>query len=149
MRKTHAWALAVFAMVGIAASPDRRKGGAPFPIVFGNASWYGWWHEGRLTASGVRFHASVESAASVVLPLGTWVRITNLENGRFAVVKVTDRGPYIRGRVIDVSWATAVELGMLKAGIVRVKVEPMTGEVDHRFAGSDKRDTKCLNADRH
>lgn len=138
MRRFHIWIIAAFAFAQIAAGPDKRKGNTLLQIAFGNASWYGWWHENRLMANGKRFHASVESAASLTLPLGTWVRITNLANGRSVVTQITDRGPYVRGRIIDVSHATAVGLGMVKAGVVRVKVEPVAGEGEHYESGPDR-----------
>jgi rare lipoprotein A len=67
----------------------------------------------------------IETAASLELPLDSWVRITNLSNGKTAVVKITDRGPYVHGRIIDVSLATAQKLGMVRAGVARVRVDPI------------------------
>lgn len=122
MRKLHAWILASFAFAEIAEGRSRRSS---LPIMFGDASWYGWFHEGRLTASGRTFHALVESAASLSLPLGTWVKITNISNGKSTVVQITDRGPYVHGRIIDVSLATAKRLGMVEAGVARVRVDPL------------------------
>jgi rare lipoprotein A len=75
------------------------------------------------TASGERFHASRMTAAHRRLPFGSMVRVTNLRNGRAVVVRINDRGPFKRGRIIDVSKAAAKELGMLNAGVVKVRVE--------------------------
>lgn len=122
MRRIHAWILMAFAFAGDSDARSRRSS-APPTVSFGNASWYGWWHEGRLTADGSRFHAMIETAASLTLPLGSWVKITNLGNGQTAVVRITDRGPHVRGRIIDVSLATANRLGMVRAGVARVRIE--------------------------
>jgi rare lipoprotein A len=89
----------------------------------GIASWYGPWHHGRQTASGEIFDMNKMTAAHRSLPLGTRVRVTNLENGLAVAVKINDRGPYIDGRVIDLSKGAAQALNMVRAGIVPVKVE--------------------------
>lgn len=89
----------------------------------GVASYYGWREHGRVMADGHRFHALSTSAASRTLAFGTRLRVTNLANGRHAVVVVEDRGPYVRGRMIDVSLGTARVLGMERAGVARVRVE--------------------------
>ncbi len=70
-------------------------------------------------------HHSGLIAAHRSLPIGTEVRVVNLDNGRKTVVKIVDRGPFIRGRVIDVSTAAAVALGFLQAGVAHVRIEPM------------------------
>lgn len=90
---------------------------------YGIASWYDEWHHGRLTASGVPFDMHSLTAAHRTLPLGTTVRVTNLDNGRMVDVLINDRGPYIRGRVIDLSRRAASELAMIRDGIVPVKIE--------------------------
>lgn len=89
----------------------------------GVASWYGGRHQGRLTASGEVFDENKLTAAHRTLPLVTWARVTNLENGRSVEVRVNDRGPYIDGRVIDLSTRAAEELGMSQQGLARVRVE--------------------------
>ena len=73
-------------------------------------------------ADGTRLHRDSDSAASRTLPFGTVARVTNLGNGRSAVVTIRDRGPHGRGRIIDVSPATARQLGMVKSGTARVEV---------------------------
>ncbi len=90
---------------------------------FGIASWYGGRHQGRLTASGEVFDENKLTAAHRTLPLITWARVTNLENGRSIAVRVNDRGPYIDGRVIDLSTRAAEELGMTAQGLARVEIE--------------------------
>jgi rare lipoprotein A len=92
---------------------------------FGIASWYGGRHQGRLTASGEVFDENLLTAAHRTLPLVTWARVTNLENGRSIAVRVNDRGPYIDGRVIDLSARAAAELGMTAQGLARVEIEAL------------------------
>ncbi|HEU4726188.1 MAG TPA: septal ring lytic transglycosylase RlpA family protein [Candidatus Eisenbacteria bacterium] len=89
----------------------------------GFASYYGEEFEGRRTASGERYDPDDLSAAHRTLPFGTRVRLTNLKNGRSVVVTITDRGPFRRGRIVDVSKRAARELGFLRAGVARVRLE--------------------------
>jgi len=89
----------------------------------GWASWYGPRFHGRRTANGERFNKFQLTAAHRTLPFGTRVRVTNLQNGRSTVVRINDRGPYIRGRIIDLSYAAAIQLGMHRQGVVQVRVE--------------------------
>ncbi len=89
----------------------------------GVASWYGGYFHGRRTASGERYNQNAMTAAHRHLPFGTRVRVVNLNNGRATVVRINDRGPFIRGRIIDLSAAAAGEIGMRGAGIARVRVE--------------------------
>lgn len=96
----------------------------------GIASWYGGHHQGRLTASGERFDEGKLTAAHRSLPLDTKARITNLENGRSVEVTVNDRGPYIEGRVIDLSTRAAQALGMEKDGLALVRIEVVAEDSD-------------------
>jgi rare lipoprotein A len=89
----------------------------------GKASWYGREQQGGPTASGERFNMRELTAAHRTLRMNTHVRVTNLRNGRQVVVRINDRGPYGRGRIIDVSRAAAERLDMLNAGIVPVRLE--------------------------
>lgn len=124
MSRLYAWLIAAFAIADIAdGRPQRNE--KQLPTAFGIASWYGWWHDGRITADGHRFQALADGAASLTLPLGSAAKITNLENGRSVIVRITDRGPFVRGRIIDVSLGTAMRLGMVQAGVVRVRVDPI------------------------
>lgn len=102
--------------------PPPAPASSPF-VETGTASWYGRWHRGRRTASGERFNPNAMTAAHRSLPLGTVVRVTNLENHRFVRVRINDRGPYVDGRIIDLSAAAARRLGMEKDGIARVRIE--------------------------
>jgi rare lipoprotein A len=89
----------------------------------GTASWYGAQHHGRRTASGERFDKNGMTAAHRSLPFGTKVRVTNRRNGSSVVVRINDRGPFTRGRIIDVSRSAAQALGMVKSGTAPVVVE--------------------------
>lgn len=92
----------------------------------GNASWYGQKFDGRPTASGEPYDMFELTAAHRKLPLPTYVRVTNLENGRSTIVKVNDRGPFHPDRIIDLSYGAAVKLGFAEQGVARVKVEAIT-----------------------
>jgi rare lipoprotein A len=89
----------------------------------GTASWYGPGFHGRKTASGTRFDQRKLTAAHRKLPLGSEVKVTNLDNGKSVTVKITDRGPHKKGRVIDVSKAAAKRLGMVDDGVTKVRIE--------------------------
>lgn len=89
----------------------------------GKASWYGPGFAGRLMSNGKRFDPLLMTCAHRFLPLGTVVRVTRLDNGRAIRCQVTDRGPFINGRIIDLSQRAAMGLGMVQAGTARVKVE--------------------------
>jgi rare lipoprotein A len=88
----------------------------------GRASWYGHRHDGKITADGSDFDAQDFTAAHPTLKFGTIVQVTNLRNHRMVRVRITDRGPHVPGRIIDVSAAAARELGMQHRGRARVQV---------------------------
>lgn len=125
------WALALTAVIsgcGTTVQPpyyyapvtSRRVRAGPSNIV--RASWYGPGFEGRHTTSGEVFNEHGFTAASRTLPIGSRVRVTNLSTGRSVVVKVNDRGPFVRGRSLDLSQAAARRIGVSRAGVARVKV---------------------------
>ena len=89
----------------------------------GVASWYGRDFHGKTTANGERYNMYAMTAAHKLLPLGTKVRVTHLRNGKSIVVRVNDRGPFVGDRIIDLSYASAKELGMIGTGTARVRVE--------------------------
>ena len=95
-------------------------------VFQGKASWYGREQHGHLTANGERFDMYALTAAHRTLHMNTHVRVTNLSNGRSCVVRINDRGPYGRGRIIDLSYAAAKLLGMIDAGVALVRVEVLT-----------------------
>ena len=115
-------ALVLLALYGCATAPP---GASPDGAV-GLASWYGPRHHGRPTASGGVFDMHALTAAHPTLPLGTRVRVTNLTNNRSVVVRITDRGPYVPGRLIDLSRAAAVEIGMIGDGVTPVRVDVLS-----------------------
>lgn len=89
----------------------------------GLGTFYGKEAHGGPTASGERFDMWAMTAAHKTLRLGTRIRVTNMKNGRSVVLRVNDRGPYAKGRIVDVSFAAARALGMVEAGVVPVRVE--------------------------
>ena len=89
----------------------------------GIASWYGTKFHGRRTSSGETYDMYAMTAAHKTLPLPTYARVTNLENGRSVMVKVNDRGPFHQNRIIDLSYSAATRLGIVKTGTGRVEVE--------------------------
>jgi rare lipoprotein A len=89
----------------------------------GIASFYGAKFQGRRTASGEVFNTLEMTAAHRTLPFGTQLRVTNLRNGKSVVVRVNDRGPHLRGRIVDLSKAAAKKIGITRTGIARVKLE--------------------------
>lgn len=92
----------------------------------GEASWYGAEHQGRRTSSGEPFDMNKLTAAHPTLPLGTDLLVTNLENGRTVRVRVNDRGPWVKGRVIDLSYAGAEALGYVRAGLTPVRIQVLS-----------------------
>jgi rare lipoprotein A len=89
----------------------------------GTASWYGEDFEGRATASGEPYNMYDFTAAHPSLPLGTWVRVTNLHNGRRVYVRINDRGPIVPGRIIDLSYGAAQALHFKDKGLQRVRLD--------------------------
>lgn len=102
--------------------PQQMTGGKVKSTTRGMASFYGY-ESGSRTASGERFNPEALTAAHRSLPFGTRVRVTNMWNGRSVVVRITDRGPFVGGRVIDVSTNAARQLGMISSGVASVKLE--------------------------
>lgn len=94
----------------------------PGYVATGEASWYGQDFHGRLTANGEIFGAYYLTAASPVLPIPSYARVTNMENGRSVMVRINDRGPYMNGRVADLSYETAEVLGFADKGSAEIKI---------------------------
>ena len=99
------------------------------PYQVGTASWYGSYFQGKPTASGEPYNMYDMTAAHMNLPLGTFVKVTNLRNGRSAVLRVNDRGPYVDGRVIDVSYSAAKALDFKARGLQRVRIDVVHPEL--------------------
>jgi len=134
--------IAFLAYLGVAIASGNQEGGprlfggfelpedhAALPLshrpALGQASWYGSEFHGLATASGTAFDMNAMTAAHRTLPLGTRVLVRNLENDRKVVVEINDRGPYIHGRDIDLSYGAARALGMVAPGVVRVEMTPL------------------------
>ena len=105
-----------------AAAQSKAKKKPKFHQV-GTASWYGRQFQGRQTASGETFDMYSLTAAHRTLPLGTWVRVTNLRNGNWVIVRINDRGPVPQSRMIDLSYEAATLLDMRAQGLSPVRVE--------------------------
>jgi rare lipoprotein A len=103
------------------AAPEQKTRTRPYQI--GTASWYGSYFQGRATASGEPYDMFDLTAAHPTLPLGSWVRVTNLRNGRAVVVRINDRGPIVPGRIIDLSYNTAKVLHFESKGLQRVRLD--------------------------
>jgi rare lipoprotein A len=105
----------------MAPQPDLE--GRPVLSEVGLASWYGPPYAGRKGADGTVYDQNAMTAAHLTLPLGTTVRVTNLTTNQSAIVRITDRGPFVRGRIIDLSLAAAKAIGVYRVGVARVRVE--------------------------
>lgn len=111
------------------ASGTAHRGAARNPSVSesGVASYYAHKYHGRTTASGEKFDMNDMTAAHKTLPFGTRVRVTNVSNGRTVTVRINDRGPFVKGRVIDLSLAAAKKLDMVHAGLADVELRAAGG----------------------
>jgi rare lipoprotein A len=99
---------------------------APEPIGWtesGIASWYGVPYDGRHTSSGEVFDMRAMTAAHRTLPFNTWLEVTNLKNGEVVTVRINDRGPFVDGRIIDLSMGAAQQIDMVRDGIVKVRLK--------------------------
>ncbi|WP_204360752.1 septal ring lytic transglycosylase RlpA family protein [Pseudomonas putida] len=123
MLKKNLAALALFSALAGCASHDVDPRGYD---ETGTASYYGSRHHGKRTASGEAFNQHGLTAAHRTLPFGSQVLVTNLSNQRSVVVRINDRGPHTRGRLIDLSRAAAEKIGMLRSGTARVRVQGLS-----------------------
>ena len=127
MRHSFSWFLLLAAPLSIGmAELESAAVPAPEPIpasLGGEASWYGPRFHGRVTASGEVYDMFALTAAHRELPFGSALRVVDPRNGRSVVVRINDRGPFIGGRVLDLSFAAAQELDMVHAGLARVEME--------------------------
>lgn len=108
----------------------------------GDATFYGHKFHGRRTSDGSTYHRDSLTCAHRTLPFGTLLKVRNTKNGREVVVKVTDRGPFRRGGIIDLSFAAAKEIDMVSSGVVRVEVEPVATGTS--LAQADNKDRNLL-----
>src|ERR1700726_1873840 len=107
----------------IQRNPESRKPLKTKPYQVGTASWYGQIFDGKPTASGEPYDMYDMTAAHLKLPMGSYVRVTNLRNGRAIVVRVNDRGPIVPGRIIDLSYGAAQALQFKQRGLQRVRLD--------------------------
>lgn len=125
----------------------------PVSVLHGKASYYyGRWI-GRLTANGEIYRASDVTAAHKTLPFNTMVRVTNLKNGKSVIVRINNRGPFIKGRILDLSLVAAQRIDMTKAGVVPVKAEilrkiEVVPKIDKRKAAEAKKKAAAGSEDR-
>jgi len=104
-------------------------------VFHGRASWYGPNFNGKLTSNGETYDMHSMTAAHKTLPINTYVRVTNLNNGLETVVRINDRGPFVAGRIIDLSYQAAKEIGLIKTGVAPVKLEVIsTNECANKYA---------------
>ena len=115
LRTVKTFAIILFLSISATAFAD--------PESQGLASWYGGKFHGRLTSSGEVFDTNELTAAHRTLPFGTMVRVTNMDNGKAVIVKINDRGPFVEGRIIDLSMAAADEIGSVGQGVARVSLQ--------------------------
>jgi rare lipoprotein A len=118
----------------VPAKPEIRNQTAKYqPYQIGTASWYGDYFDGKPTASGEDYDMYDMTAAHPTLPLGSYVKVTNLRNGRAVVVKVNDRGPIVQGRIIDLSYGAAQVLKFEDHGLQKVRLDVVKrGTSQHR-----------------
>ena len=110
-------------LCGVAATSQDTSG---VRAEFGLASWYGYPFHGRTAANGETYNMNLISAAHRTLPLDSWVRVTNLVNSKSVDVRITDRGPFIDGRIIDLSRAAAYAIDLIDPGTARVRIDPIS-----------------------
>jgi rare lipoprotein A len=107
----------------VESAPQAEARGRPVMTEVGLASWYGPPYSGRKGADGTVYDQNAMTAAHLTLPLGTMARVTNLETGQSVMVRITDRGPFVHGRILDLSLAAAKATGVYRAGVAKVRVE--------------------------
>jgi len=111
----------------------------------GKASWYGKDFHGKLTSNGERYNMYKCTAASKVLPINTYLKVENLDNGRVTVVRVNDRGPFVHGRIIDLSYQAAREIGLIKHGVANVRITVISSDTSaNKYAKKSKRKSKKI-----
>ena len=125
-------------MRALSESATDELRGKPVSTEIGLASWYGPPYHNRQAADGSIFDQNALTAAHRTLPMGTMVRVTNLATNESVVVKITDRGPFVAGRTLDLSLAAAKAIGVYRAGVAKVKVEA------YAHPGSDPEGRWCV-----
>jgi rare lipoprotein A len=108
--------------------PEEARAEPAAKVEVGIASYYGKDQQGQKTASGVSYDADAMTCAHRAAPFGTRLRVTDLVSGRSVVVTVNDRGPYVKGRIVDLSLAAARKLGIVERGVAKVRVERLPSD---------------------
>lgn len=121
--RARVWGTVLLMLTGLTGCHSKPPVARP-PVYesVGLASYYGKKFHGRKTASGERFNMYAMTAAHKGLPFGAMVKVTHLKNGRSVTVRINDRGPFGRGRIIDLSYAAAKHLGMISQGVAKVRL---------------------------
>jgi rare lipoprotein A len=119
----------ILVLSGCAGGPDEPNSEVG-SVQEGQASYYAHKFHGRPTASGEIYDENQMTAAHKTLAFGTTVRVTNLANGRKVTVRINDRGPFVEGRIVDLSYRAAGELDMIAAGVVNVRLEVLRTDGD-------------------
>ena len=141
------WLLGLFLAIATVSCASAPRPGGDYPVRYretGVSSWYGEPFHGRQTANGEIYDMYGLTAAHRLMPLGTIVKVTHRENGRSVTVKVNDRGPFIRGRILDLSFGAAERLGMTAAGLAPVAIEVV--DLPKNFSASGGRFTVRVGA---
>ena len=125
--------------VSIKSDGQKLSKPATQQILHGNASWYGPGFHGKKTASGEIYDQTKFTAAHKTLPLGSKARVTNMDNGSTVEVEINDRGPFVEGRIIDLSRAAARALGLVESGTAPVRVELIADRTGARLTQDDTR----------
>ncbi len=152
------WTLVLGCSLTVGACTSLPKGQADLDVGMrerGIASWYGDDFHGWVTANGEIYDMYALTGAHRTLPLGTMVRVTNVVNGRQVTIRTNDRGPYVKGRVLDLSYRAAQELNMIREGVSAVYLEvvgyqglqPWTAETVHLFKAPDDAMLESVQAD--
>ena len=126
MRRTLALLACAIALAGCGKKKARVTPAVPRPVgsvETGLASWYGHPYHGRAAANGEIYDMEKLTAAHRTLPFGTWVRVRNLQNDKAVDLRIIDRGPFVEGRIIDVSHAAARQIGLIGPGVAKVRME--------------------------
>ena len=128
--------VAFFLIIGFKQANAQNKS----YVKTGIASFYADKFEGRTTANGEIYYHAKRTAAHQTLPFGSIVKVTNLENNKYVVVRINDRGPFVDNRIIDLSKSAAKDLGFVKKGLTKVKIEVITStnELPDKSKGTNK-----------
>lgn len=123
--KLNIFAISILSIILLSSCSVKKKSEGHYKEKIyqkGEASWYGPGFNGKKTASGETFNMYKFTAAHKKLPFGTKVKVTNLKNGKSVIVRINDRGPFVKGRIIDLSKKAAQQIGLIQAGHTPVKI---------------------------